>query len=153
MSHRRQRPHTTLDHPIVHHPVQPVLETSEDTTMPALPHMIRCRRPTTLLLILGLLAAFWAPVGWAQVDPGMHTLHQNDRLVGLIFVPSRDTDACTYVEHWFLFDDYRYPSPNHPVRTTLRTPDRLTFETLDRLARGAGHWVTVEATEERSECR
>jgi hypothetical protein len=76
----------------------------------------------SLVAMLVTLAA--AIPAQAQFDPGLHDIFQTDRFgdrvkAGAIFVPRREPGTTNYVEHWVLFDNYVYPSPENRVVTTI----------------------------------
>lgn len=93
----------------------------------------------------------------AQVDPGFKELFQHNRHVGAIFVPDRASDACVYMEYWYLFSNYVYPGRDNPVATTIKPVDG-TFDSLgdfeDQMNREypGGYMVHVESVEMRPDC-
>lgn len=129
---------------------QPVMP---PTTLPD-PDVPRRNRRSICVALLLCWGLAWLSPGFsqAQVDPGVHTLHQGEAIVGVIMVPPRERGTCNYHEYWFLFDDYRYPSAEDPVSTTIRSEERLDPEVLLRMNEGRGHWVVVEAFEDREGC-
>ena len=46
---------------------------------------------------------------WAQIDMGIAQVIQNDRPVGMVWIPAA-ADPCEYVEYWLLGPDYVYPN-------------------------------------------
>ena len=94
----------------------------------------------------------------AQVDPGLREIHQLDHLVGTIFVPDREPEACSYVEYWYLFKEYSYPGAHNLIATVIQPtedkgfPDLESFEHYMGKVYPGGYIVEVEATEWRDEC-
>src|SRR5689334_4638991 len=65
-----------------------------------------------LILGVSLLAVAMVCVAFAQLDPGTRIyLYENGERVGEVYVPERDAGQATYVEHWVLYPNYRYPGP------------------------------------------
>lgn len=104
----------------------------------------------TLILLVALTS--FSPLQ-AQFDPGEYNIIQDGRLVGTLFVPERSPAECVYWEHWFVFDTYRYPGSEDGLETIFEATDEAPAETLQRIRAGEGHWISVQAFEERPECR
>ena len=71
------------------------------------------------LLALALLAVLCVTMAFAQLDPGYYNLYQNDRLVGVIYVPARTAGQNIYSEHWILFAGYQYPSAANQAKLKI----------------------------------
>ena len=108
-------------------------------------------RLLTLALTLVSAPAF------AQMDPGNRALIvQGDHVVGYVHV-GLPPGPCRSVEHWFLFQDYAYPSDRGDGFTVA--PDGAADESLERFLDRMygldphGTLVTVEVTETSAACR
>ena len=85
---------------------------------------IKARTKAICSLVVMLVTLTLAIPAQAQLDPGIHDVFQTNRFgervkAGAIFVPRRESGTTNYVEHWVLFDNYVYPSPENPVVTTI----------------------------------
>lgn len=108
--------------------------------------------PWTPLVLIVLIAALAVPPVHAQFDPGEHNILQAGILVGHIYVPMREPGACEYLEHWFVFDTYRYPGSEPGLETTFEVAEESLEEILRRTREVDGHWITVKSLEQRPEC-
>ena len=94
----------------------------------------------------------------AQVDPGLHEIHQLDHLVGTIFVPDRKPEACSYIEYWYLFKEYSYPGAHNLIATVIEPTEDKGFPDLESFKRAmteqypGGYLIDVKATEKRPDC-
>ena len=107
------------------------------------------------LLVSATLAALFAlavpatAAAAVQVDPTQYVVFQEGRKVAEIYVPWREPGTTFYVEHWVLFPDYVYPSPQSAVVTTIRA-SRLRYASeadfFARVAWGPGfRYIRVES--------
>ena len=109
---------------------------------------------TPALALLALLAANPAA---AQLDPGAKVIVQYDRIAGEIYV-EEGQDTCVYVEHWFLFEDYQYPSERNGASFTV-TPTADPYGSVERFlaaqrsAHSRGTYVEVSSVEHRDGCK
>lgn len=114
-----------------------------------------------LLAVASLALALLATSTIAQIDPnqlGPCTLavYQQDRVVGKIYVAPRQ-DPCRYVENWFLFEDYVYPSAGNGASFSVE-PTGTTYRSLEgflremKAAHPAGTHIDVFSAEHREGC-
>jgi len=114
---------------------------------------IKARTKVICSLVAMMVTLAMAIPAQAQLDPGFHDIFQTDGFgdkikVGEIYVPRREAGTTNYVEHWVLFDNYVYPSPENRVVTTIR-PSRLSYQSEEdffaRVAWGPGfRYVRVD---------
>ncbi|MCH9651424.1 MAG: hypothetical protein K0U98_24570 [Deltaproteobacteria bacterium] len=117
------------------------------------------RKATAFAVVIFALASILiAANAFAQCDPGCKVLIQGEVQVGVMWVPERLPEACEYQEHWYLFQDYRYPGSDNPIDTVIRPTSERHFEnledfrtTVEREYPGGRHITTI-AIEHREDC-
>lgn len=113
-------------------------------------------RMTAYLAILTLHAAILSENAQAQIDPGNFQIFQRGIEVGRIYVPLRSA-SCQYVEHWYLFSNYTYPSARNPVSLLIK-PGAKPFADIEKFKASMrefdprGTHIEVAATEHRQKC-
>jgi hypothetical protein len=110
------------------------------------------------LFFASLVAAASAAPASAQIDPGLNVIVQAEVEQGQVFVPE-DQDACTYMEYWYLYEGYAYPSLENRASITV-TPVQDTYDgSLERFveankrAHPRGTLVEVASVEHREGCK
>lgn len=108
------------------------------------------------LALLLLHGVFLSGKAQAQIDPGLFQIFQRGIEVGQIYVPLR-SDSCQYVEHWYLFGNYTYPSARNPVGLLIKPAakhfaDVEKFKAAMRKLEPNGTHIEVAATEQRPKC-
>ena len=111
---------------------------------------VKAKAMSALIVIVFALAL--ALPAHAQIDPGDFIIRQNGIQVGVIYVPQRDPDMTTYVEHWVLYDNYVYPGKDASLVTTITKSEKDEYrDEADFFARvpwGKGfRYVRVDATD------
>ncbi|MGW1729104.1 hypothetical protein ACWCQK_40465 [Streptomyces sp. NPDC002306] len=124
-------------------------------------------RRTGITLATGVTAAaaaagllFGAPSANAQLDPSTNVdgksksfdIIQFNHKVGEIFVPDRASGSTSYLEHWVLFSDYKYPGKANPTATiTIKEGDSTYSDLQDFFSKvpfGSGSkYVKVDSHE------
>ncbi|MEZ4948374.1 MAG: hypothetical protein R2879_04895 [Saprospiraceae bacterium] len=93
-----------------------------------------------------------------QLSAGGGIAGQNGKIVGQIWVEPYAKNACTYVEHWFVSEDYVYPGANNPVPLTITPMPNLKYNNpkdfKDKMKKAfpGGHYIKVVAYEEIPGC-
>lgn len=88
--------------------------------------------------ILGLLALGGvATESQAQMEAGVMRIIQNGREVGQIYVPARSAGSETYMEYWFLYPGYVYPSAAQTKLETRIVAAGENFISLEEYRRNA----------------
>jgi hypothetical protein len=93
---------------------------------------------------------------WAQMDPGQMVIVQGGFEAGAIDVAD-GRDKCSYVEHWYLFENYVYPSGRNGGGFTVKSeevrhPDLTSWLREMTKQHPRGTHVEVLSVERRDGC-
>ena len=84
--------------------------------------LLQAKRKVAVLCVLLAALALCTPA-FAQLDYDTYDVLQNGVVVGVIYVPQRNTDQSVYqsvyAEYWVLSDRYLYPSDRTLIATTI----------------------------------
>ena len=104
-------------------------------------------------------AAFMSIGTSMQLWEGLTNIYQRGVLVGQVWTPARDVQACQYMEYWWLGPGYQYPSARYGGGFKLETIPGSRFDgSLDEFRSamqaqfGGGYLVNVSSYEERPGC-